>query len=192
MVRSPVHCIWSVEYHREHPKPFPLSFVLVWTWGTMRYHRILCRHHRVSLHRWEAPPCTPFPLFRQLEPYLTMLVLPLSCRNIDEVFSTAATDSSIVVAAWCWWDSSPPSPCYSASFQPRRSCPSRPLQCLGAQAACVRHILSQHAADECWHFVCSSASARNCQCSTLAVVFSKYCIYIFPREKWSLSCLRLI
>jgi hypothetical protein len=40
-------------------------------------------------------------------------------------------------------------------------------------------------------FVCSSASARNCQCSTSPRVFYMYHIYIFPREKGSLSYLRL-
>jgi hypothetical protein len=43
----------------------------------------------------------------------------------------------------------------------------------------------------CWHFVCSSASTQNCQCSTSPGVFSRYRIYIFPREEGSLSCLRL-
>jgi hypothetical protein len=43
----------------------------------------------------------------------------------------------------------------------------------------------------CWCFVCSSASAQNYQCSTSPGVFSRYHIYIFPREKGSLSCLRL-
>jgi hypothetical protein len=44
---------------------------------------------------------------------------------------------------------------------------------------------------ECWCFVCSSVSAQNCQCSTSSEVFSRYHIYIFPREEGSLSYLRL-
>jgi hypothetical protein len=43
----------------------------------------------------------------------------------------------------------------------------------------------------CWCFLCSSASAWNCQCSTSPGVSSRYYIYIFPREEGSLSCLRL-
>jgi hypothetical protein len=43
----------------------------------------------------------------------------------------------------------------------------------------------------CWHFICSSTSALNYQCSTSPRVFSRYHIYIFPREEGSLSCLRL-
>jgi hypothetical protein len=43
----------------------------------------------------------------------------------------------------------------------------------------------------CSRFVCSSASAHNCQGSTSPGVFSSYCIYIFPREEGFLSCLRL-
>jgi hypothetical protein len=46
--------------------------------------------------------------------------------------------------------------------------------------------------DECWCFLCSSESARNCQCNTSPGVFSRYRIYIYPREEGSLSCLRLI
>jgi hypothetical protein len=45
--------------------------------------------------------------------------------------------------------------------------------------------------DLCWRFVCSSASAWNCQCSTSLGIFSRYRTYIFPREEGSLSCLRL-
>jgi hypothetical protein len=37
----------------------------------------------------------------------------------------------------------------------------------------------------------SSTSAQNCQCSTSSGVFSRYRIYIFPREEGSRSCLRL-
>jgi hypothetical protein len=44
---------------------------------------------------------------------------------------------------------------------------------------------------KCWHFLSSSASTRNCQCSTSPEVFSRYHIYIFPREEGSLSYLRL-
>jgi hypothetical protein len=33
----------------------------------------------------------------------------------------------------------------------------------------------------CWRFVCSSASAQNCQCSSSPGVFSRYRIYIFPK-----------
>jgi hypothetical protein len=43
----------------------------------------------------------------------------------------------------------------------------------------------------CWHFVCSSSSARNCQFSTSPGVFFRYRIYIFPREEGHVSCLRL-
>jgi hypothetical protein len=43
----------------------------------------------------------------------------------------------------------------------------------------------------CWRFVCSSAGAQNCQCSTSSGVFSRYRIYIFSREEGYLSCLRL-
>jgi hypothetical protein len=48
--------------------------------------------------------------------------------------------------------------------------------------------LSSH---RCWCFLCSSASAWNCQYSTSPGVFSRYRIYIFSREEGSLSCLRL-
>jgi hypothetical protein len=44
---------------------------------------------------------------------------------------------------------------------------------------------------KCWYFLCSSVSAWNCQCSTSPGVFSRYHIYIFPREEGSLLCLRL-
>jgi hypothetical protein len=43
----------------------------------------------------------------------------------------------------------------------------------------------------CWHFLCSSTSTPNCQCSTSQGVFSRYRIYIFPWEEGSLSCKRL-
>jgi hypothetical protein len=36
-------------------------------------------------------------------------------------------------------------------------------------------------ADNCWCLLCSSASARNCQCSTSPRVFSRYHIYIFSK-----------
>jgi hypothetical protein len=43
----------------------------------------------------------------------------------------------------------------------------------------------------CSHFLCCSTNARNYQCSTSPRVFSRYHIYIFPREEVPLSCLRL-
>jgi hypothetical protein len=46
-------------------------------------------------------------------------------------------------------------------------------------------------ANKCSRFVCSSASARNCKCSTSSGVFSRYRIYIFLGEEEYLSCLRL-
>jgi hypothetical protein len=53
------------------------------------------------------------------------------------------------------------------------------------------HLVHLVASGECWHFLCSSACARNCQCSTSLGAFYGYHIYIFPREEGSLLCLRL-
>jgi hypothetical protein len=52
-------------------------------------------------------------------------------------------------------------------------------------------IKNSRVRNACWRFVCNSVSTRNCQCSTSLGVFSRYCIYIFLRKEWSLSCLRL-
>jgi hypothetical protein len=44
---------------------------------------------------------------------------------------------------------------------------------------------------KCLRFICNSVSTQNYQSSTSPRVFSRYRIYIIPREEGSLSCLRL-
>jgi hypothetical protein len=78
------------------------------------------------------------------------------------------------------WRRNPPSPVEGGPAQSRLKEDAR-------QPTTTRSLLPI-----CWHFLCSSTSVRNYQCSTSLGVFNRYHIYIFPREEVPLSCLRLI
>jgi hypothetical protein len=63
--------------------------------------------------------------------------------------------------------------------------------CISLVANCFGERATLLVRDECWRFVFNITSAPNCQCSISLEVLSRYRIYIFSREKESLSYLRL-
>jgi hypothetical protein len=144
---------------------------------------------RASMNPLTASLATALPI----QPLVPPITEPLGAGKLNDPSTDAvdhkSTASSLFLTGWMSlpWRTTPSEPLFSLTPQaispPRLDAPS--------------HLPHQPRASGspdltgCWCFLCSSASAQNCQCSTSLGVFSSYHIYIFPREEGSLSCLRL-